>query len=270
MNFKFMLSKRLKKIPSDIINELDQLKEFFKNDLWAVNYINTQSPRIYDDIQKIKKQYINSQKSKLKILNIGSVPYIFEIIARKEGFESITSVDLSPNRYLNVINHYNLEVKKLDIEDCELRKQFDFSSYDLVVMAEVFEHFRIDLIALFNDIHKMCNNNCQFYLTTPNFYAFRKIIKNIFTFKSGPDLFENWNKLHTIGHMGHVREYSKNEIIIFLEKLNFEIIKYYSRSRFKISNNAINFFPSIISIIMETLFPNFSSDVVIFFKKINK
>jgi len=38
-------------------------------------------------------------------------------------------------------------------------------------------------------------------------------------------IYEEWQKLERIGHMGHVREYTANELIEFVENFGFKLIK---------------------------------------------
>ena len=42
-------------------------------------------------------------------------------------------------------------------------------------------------------------------------------------YASSRDLHEEWAKIETIGHMGHVREYTISELKHFMTKIGFEI-----------------------------------------------
>ena len=83
-------------------------------------------------------------------------------------------------------------------------------------------------------------------LTTPNLYSLDKIIRFLLG-KGFNDPYEEFKKLYTLGHMGHIREYSTYEIKKFLEKTGFNVIhviyKYYNKSRNPILDTGYSLIP---------------------------
>jgi hypothetical protein len=75
----------------------------------------------------------------LKILNVGAASYIFESFFLNGG-QSISSIDINPDRHQKQIKEMNLDVFKCNIECSESRKNLDISGYDIICLCEVFEH----------------------------------------------------------------------------------------------------------------------------------
>ena len=195
-----------KNIPQNINNQLQSLYRVFHGNEWATNYINTHKFRCYDD-------YINIQKIAQggKVLNVGGAPYIFETFFM-EGDQSITSLDLDPDRHLLQIQKMNFNILKCDIECADSRKTLALSGYDVICLCEVFEHMRIDLISLVRFLYNNMDQGSYLYMTTPNYFFARTFIRRILSGRSGPSLVKEWSKLTDIGHMGHVREYSQKDL----------------------------------------------------------
>ena len=52
-------------------------------------------------------------------------------------------------------------------------------------------------------------------LTTPNLYSLINIV-SFFLGKNINDAYEEFEKIHSLGHAGHIREYSSKEVKRFL------------------------------------------------------
>ena len=82
-------------------------------------------------------------------------------------------------------------------------------------------------------IHALLIPKGKLLLSTPNLYS----IYNIGRFITGKGInngFVEFNKLNTIGHMGHIREYTVKEMIDFLSNcgfINIEICRFSTKTR---------------------------------------
>ncbi len=157
-----------------------------------------------------------------RILNVGGRPYLFEYIARELGLDVVT-LDIDPARNPAECADLGLEVIAADIETAEGREKADLGSYDIVCLAEIFEHMRIDLFATFRHLAFAMRPDARLYLSTPNFHYAPRLLKMLATWRSGPSLVGEWSKLAAVGHMGHVREYARGELVEFFEAAGFRV-----------------------------------------------
>lgn len=238
------------------LQSLKHLHEQFTNNEWAKKYIETHQLRCLDDVKNIQKLNGNS------ILNIGGAPYIFEALALSR-FKSITSLDLEPSRHKEVINNLGLKVLAIDIENPESRSNVSFADFDVVVLCEVLEHMRMDLIGTLRHLKTQMRSDSFLYLTTPNFFFFRRFFKLMVTGRSGPSLVEEWGKLEKLGHMGHVREYSKKELLELFRYTDFNVESVQLRNRSStITKTAKGLLPSLVFTFFEKWFDLFAQEFV--------
>lgn len=196
------------KLPADIREFLDHI-EACENDLgsikeWAANYARSHRRRIRQDVEAVRQRQPNS------ILNIGGAPYLFEFLMQRAApTAELVSIDLDPDRMRNLIDSLRLNVLAYNIETDEIPA---FANrFDAVVLAEVVEHFRQDLLGTIKRVAGFLSPGGFVLITTPNglsHSAYRRILRGY----TGPPVVQEWRKLSTIGHMGHVREYSAKEL----------------------------------------------------------
>ena len=180
-------------------------------------YIADHGCRCIDDALQLQRIYPDA-----RILNIGGRPYLFEYITRELGLQ-VTTLDLAPERNPFEIADLGLTVMPLDIERAEDRAQLDLSPYDVICMAEIFEHLRIDLVGTMRFFARAMRPDARLYLTTPNFYFAPTLLRTLAQGRSGPSLVQEWNKLGAVGHMGHVREYSSADLNEFFAFCGLEV-----------------------------------------------
>jgi 2-polyprenyl-3-methyl-5-hydroxy-6-metoxy-1,4-benzoquinol methylase len=119
-------------------------------------------------------------------LNVGGAPYLFEALAQKSNLlHKVTTIDLQPLRHLHVIKLLNLDVQKVDIEDVEQRKGLILHDFDVILLCELLEHMRIDLIGTLKFLREGMRDDAILYLTTPNFYFF--VLSRVHCSGSVPD-----------------------------------------------------------------------------------
>lgn len=251
-----------KTVPKKIANILSRLISLYENEEWAKNYVYDHQWRCYDDVKRISGLCPNS-----KILNLGGAPYIFEALAIAEGHD-VTSLDLDPSRHAVVVDAFNLNVKNINIEDAMERQGVQLDKYDVICMCEIFEHMRINLVDLMKDLSSRMKGNGYLYLTTPNFFHAREFIYRVLLGRrSGPSLVVEWSKLERLGHMGHVRVYSKRELIEFFEYTGFSVQSASIRNRSSSINWSVKgLIPSAICYILERSFDLFGQELVFVLK----
>ena len=83
----------------------------------------------------------------------------------------------------------------------------------------------INLIFTMREVLRILKPGGQLLLSTPNMRSLRGIRNFLFKrrVQSGWwDIYEQYEKLETLGHMGHVREYTATEVTGFLRRVGFE------------------------------------------------
>ena len=249
----YSIKKSLDKPANDVINKL---KSYFDVNDWEFNYINKHKFRCYDDVTNI------SNLSPKHVLNIGGGPYVFEAFAISKGIK-VSSVDLDPSRHMTVIEKLGIDVLKVDIEDSEARSNLQIADFDVIAMCEILEHMRIDLIGMLRFLKNNMNRNACLYITTPNFYFLRNLLGILKNKLSGPGLVSEWSKLEHIGHMGHVREYSKIELVELFPYVGFEVASCKLRNRDSVIRRSLkNFVPSIVFTVIERSIDLFAQEFV--------
>jgi len=156
------------------------------------------------------------------LLEIGGYPFFFSMCLQKLGVD-LTTVDLAPQRGQELIRKYSLRVVPCDIEREHL--PFENHSVTTIVHCATFEHLRVDPVFALEEMRRVLQPDGVLYLTTPNLYR----LGNVASFALGRGLafdpINEYGKLRTVGHMGHVREYTASEIRRFLIGAGFATIE---------------------------------------------
>lgn len=201
------------KILTEIRGDLKLVDSKLKE--WNLNYFLAQKNRYISDLQFFKRYYKCGE-----VLEVGSLPCHFTALLKRLGY-SVIGLDLNPNRAKEFIEKYNLTVIECDVENDKI--PFENNIFGFIIFNEIFEHLRIDPISTLKELHRVLNRDGIMMLTTPNLYSLVKII----AFLSGRgfnDPYEEFEKLHTLGHVGHIREYSTREVKKFLGNTGFKIV----------------------------------------------
>lgn len=146
------------------------------------------------------------------LLDVGCAPAHMTALLRLTGRE-VVGVDLAPARVASFIERLGLDVRGCDIEREPL--PFGDESFDGALLCETFEHLRIDPVFVLAEIQRVLAPGARLLVTTPNVYS----LPSLGRFLSGRSVADPWQefgKLRTLGHMGHVREYSMREVRRFL------------------------------------------------------
>ena len=153
------------------------------------------------------------------ILEIGSAPCHLTSLLTLSGYSTV-GVDLNPERVAEIINRLHLDVRQCDIERSEL--PFPDGAFTCALLCETFEHLRVDPAFVLSQINRVLALGSPLVLTTPNVYSLPSLARFLLG-RSIADPSEEFGKLRSIGHMGHVREYSACELARFLKASGFAI-----------------------------------------------
>ena len=158
-----------------------------------------------------------------KIMEVGSSPPILTGVLQKLGY-SVVGLDLAPEFFQGAIEHLNLTVKKCNVETEKL--PFPDNFFDAILLNEVFEHLRIDLVFTMEEMHRVLMPGGKIFISTPNLKSLRGIINfNLRgqAYSCASSIYKEYKKLHKYGHMGHIREYTTSEVYCFLEEIGFDV-----------------------------------------------
>ncbi len=158
-----------------------------------------------------------------RILECGAVPLLMTGALAELGYD-VQAVDIAPQRFGATIEALGLRVATCDIETEPL--PFPDKCFDAVLFNELFEHLRIDPIATLGEVHRVLKPRGQLLLSTPNLRSFRGL-RNLLLHNRGhavsAGVYRQYEKLRTLGHMGHVREYTSREVADFLERIGLRV-----------------------------------------------
>lgn len=153
------------------------------------------------------------------LLEIGAAPFYLTAVLTQLGLP-VVAVDLAPQRGGAIIERYGLQVTACDIERQPL--PFADGSQQCVLFNEVLEHLRVDPLFTLSEINRVLSDQGVLMLTTPNLYAAQQIARFL-TGRGFGDPLAEFMKLRSLGHMGHVREYSHAEVRRFLAYSGFSV-----------------------------------------------
>jgi len=153
------------------------------------------------------------------LLEIGAAPCHMTALLKLHGYSAV-GVDLDPGRVGGLIERFGLDVRRCDIERAPL--PFADESFACVLLCETFEHLRIDPAFVLSEINRVLGPGGTLYLTTPNVYSLPSLGRYLLG-RSVADPFQEFGKLRSLGHMGHVREYSAREVVRFVECSGFRV-----------------------------------------------
>ena len=157
------------------------------------------------------------------IVEFGSVPLVLTAALKGCGYQ-VTGCDIQPGRYASSIEAMGLTVVECNIETQQL--PFADESFDAAVFNELFEHLRINPVFTLTEVLRVMKPNGILTLSTPNLRSLdgiRNFLLRDRAFSCAPSIYLEYKKLQTIGHMGHVREYTRTEVVEFLQTIGFEV-----------------------------------------------
>lgn len=200
-----------------IATVLDELQQRLRYEVgpaqtWHQSYWSQHAERYRADLQ-----LLSGLRPTGPLLEVGAAPCHMTALMSRLGYE-VVGVDLRPERVGRFIESMGLDVRRCDVEREPL--PLDDESFAGVLLCDVFEHLRIDPLFVMSEINRVLALNGFLLFTTPNVYSLPSIARYTLG-KSMADPLTEYSKLRTLGHMGHVREYSSREVLRLLEAFGF-------------------------------------------------
>ncbi len=197
---------------------------------WAVAYITDpgKQRRIAYDLDYVR----NYAAKDATIVDYGAIPLILTLALRLAGFRPF-GVDLAPERFQSIIEELDLNVIRCDIE--RQPAPFAEDSCDIVTFNELFEHLRFNPIFTMQEVLRILKPGGHLLLSTPNLRSLNGFINFLLhgkSFSCCGKIYEEYKKLESLGHMGHVREYTPIELCGFLRQVGFKIETIIFRGQF--------------------------------------
>jgi 2-polyprenyl-3-methyl-5-hydroxy-6-metoxy-1,4-benzoquinol methylase len=184
-------------------------------------YYDTHKARIAFDLDYADRFLRPSDR----VLEVGAFPYLLTLPLISKNYD-VTALDkCSSLEYLPAV----ADKFKVKVIDCDLdidRIPENDGSFDCVIMNEVFEHLRINLIASMREVCRVLRPRGVLLLSTPNLRSVRGInnlLRRQEAYSSWGGIYDNYSHLEKTGIMGHVREYTSKEVTDFLQKIGFEV-----------------------------------------------
>jgi 2-polyprenyl-3-methyl-5-hydroxy-6-metoxy-1,4-benzoquinol methylase len=180
---------------------------------WWVAYLRGSSQRYLDSLS-----FLESSDATGRILEIGSVPGHLTVLLTRLGYD-VHGVDIDPTRVERLWDEYGISVDTVDVEQESLPYAPD--SYDVVLFLETIEHLRIDPLHALREAQRVLKRRGRIILSTDNITPIHRLLFFLGRSYQG-SLVEEFKKLETLGHMGHIRKYSFQELRELLEYVGFD------------------------------------------------
>jgi SAM-dependent methyltransferase len=184
---------------------------------WFTNYSREHRTRFAADLRLVDAHV----PPRARVLEYGAIPLVMTAALVALEYE-VSAVDVKPERFAGMIASLGLDVARCDVE----REPVPFApeTFDAVLFNELFEHLRIDPVFTLTDAGRVLKPGGVLLLSTPNLRSLRGI-RNLVVRNQGhavsAGVYEQYEKLRTVGHMGHVREYTTREVADFLTRVGF-------------------------------------------------
>jgi SAM-dependent methyltransferase len=195
---------------------------------WFETYVKRHRNRLAFDVAHAYERLSRGGRG----LDVGCNPPVLMLALQSLGCQ-MGGIDLDPERFEKAIVEHRLDVTKANVEGGRL--PFESRSFSLVMFNEVFEHLRINPIETMTEIFRILDDGGELYLSTPNVKSALGYVNFLLRDRLGggsADPFAEFKKLETLGHMGHVREYTVSEVTSFLSRVGFSVKDVIYRGRY--------------------------------------
>ena len=161
---------------------------------WSMSYLTHHQERIALDLDIVD----NTNSSKARILEFGSIPLLLTLALKKSGY-NVTGLDIAPERYSKIISELELDILKCNIETDKL--PITDNSFDIVLFNELFEHLRINPIFTLEEVFRVLKPGGILFLSTPNLRSISGILNFLLRNKSYSccdDIYSEYLKIEKI------------------------------------------------------------------------
>jgi 2-polyprenyl-3-methyl-5-hydroxy-6-metoxy-1,4-benzoquinol methylase len=179
---------------------------------WFERYRDRQAERLAKDLALVRRFAAPAAR----ITDLGASPPMLSGALASLGFH-VTGVDIDPSRFGRAFDGWGIKAVACNLETEAL--PLDDASADIVVLHEVFEHLRIDLNHSLGEVARILAPGGRLLLSTPNLMSasgLQNLVLRGRAYSCSADPHKEFGKLQTLGHMGHVREYTTVEVCEFL------------------------------------------------------
>lgn len=179
---------------------------------WLHNFVNNHAVRFAFDVAHAES---HAQVQPGRIIDVAAAPFVTSSLLARRGHE-VTALDIAPERFPGLCDYLEVNALKCDIE--RERLPLGDNHADMVLMFEILEHLRIDLIFTFSEIVRILKPGGLVLLSTPNLKSLKGLFNYLFrslSYSCTGNIFQEYSKLGKYGHMGHVREYTTREVADF-------------------------------------------------------
>jgi len=186
---------------------------------WYRKFSAVQAERLAIDLD-IVARYVQPGA---EILEVGSAPMILTLALARQGYR-VAGVDIDPSRFERAISEQGLHVVDCNVETEPL--PFADASFDAVILNEVLEHLRINPVAALREARRVLRPGGVLLLSTPNLRSLDGIWNLAVhrrSFAIADNVYDEYQKLERLGHMGHVREYAPGDVEALLARVGFVV-----------------------------------------------
>jgi SAM-dependent methyltransferase len=214
------------RLPERHLALIDQIAEGIEPDEsslaeWYSEYYSHHRTRLAADLHLVDQNVAKGAR----VLEYGAIPLLMTAALAALDFQ-VNALDLAPERFAGAIGNLGLDVTRCDVETEKV--PFAEGIFDVVLFNELFEHLRINPVFTMREVHRVLKPGGLLLLSTPNLRSFRGI-RNLVLRNQGhavsAGVYRQYEKLETLGHMGHVREYTTREVSDFLTRIGFRVEK---------------------------------------------
>jgi len=205
---------------------IERLQSLYEND-----FSNNDYDRYYFGLRYLGNRYLLSKLADLnmkgkRILDLGSGRLILSSFLSCCG-SSVVAFDL-PKIFDDDCVRERAKSLSVDLVGSMIEKgsafrlPFKSSTFDIVLMTEVFEHLNFTPVFLLNEIRRILKDKGYLILTTPNVHSFENKVK----FFLNKNIYGNCDKyLKNSPFDYHWREFDKKELFFILKQHDFKVIK---------------------------------------------
>ncbi len=186
---------------------------------WFSNYSREHRTRLAADLHLTERHV----EAKSRVLEYGSLPLVMTAALAALDYR-VSGLDIKPERFAHAIVTLGLDVTRCDVETEAV--PFEAESFDALLFNELFEHLRINPVLTLGEAHRVLKPGGLLLLSTPNLRSFRGIRNLLFRNQGhavSAGVYRQYEKLESLGHMGHVREYTTREVSDFVTRIGFRV-----------------------------------------------